>query len=145
MRLPEELYDHLEICPEKMMKELTPERYRQAVSHYLDSAKQEGNRGGVNLVISLCDRARCCAEKGFEVGDLQPVLETIQEVGEASLSTAKSIERDREIASRFSWRIPNSRESWLVAELGYDPFPQPTSKDYAEISAAERRLQNRGL
>jgi hypothetical protein len=145
VRLPEGLYDRLETCPEKLMKELTPERYRKSVAHYLERAGDEGDHGRPNAVNRLCDNAKFCAEKGYDADSLQSILESIQKVRDGSFAGAKSIERDREIVSRFSWRRPNSRESFLVAELGYDPFPKPTAKDYAEISAAERRLESKGL
>jgi hypothetical protein len=145
VKLPEGLYGRLETCPQELQKDLTPEAYKRGVSHYMEMARNEGNRGWSNAVNTLCDNAQYCAEKGFEADSLQSVLDSVQEIREESLSTARSIEQDREIASRFSWRRPNSRESWLVAELGFDPFPQPTARDYAEISAAKQRLQNSGL
>ena len=145
IRLPEGLYHRLNTCPDDMVAELTPELYQRAVNHYLGRAKEQGNRGWSNSVTALCNNAKHCAKKGFDTDELKSVIETIEEVRESSLATAKSIERYREIASRFSWRRPNTRESWLVAELGYDPFLQPTSNNYAEINAAKQRLQNRGL
>jgi hypothetical protein len=142
IRLPEGLYHRLDTCPDDMVAKLTPELYQRAVNYYLGRAKEQGNRGWSNSVTALCDKAKHCAKKGFDREGLRSVIETIEEVRESSLATAKSIERYREIASRFSWRRPNTRESWLVAELGHDPFPIPTVKDYAEIYAARQRLQN---
>jgi hypothetical protein len=145
VRLPEGLYDRLETFPDNMIKELKPEMYRQSVQHYLNMASTEGNQGWSNMVNLLCNKAAYCAKKGFEVDNLQPVLDTISKVRETSLATAKSIERDKELISRFDWRRPNTRESWLTFELGFDPFDKSTPKDYAEMCAAEQRLSLRGL
>jgi hypothetical protein len=142
IRLPEGLYHRLDTCPDDMVAELTPKRYQLAVNHYLRRAREQCNRGWFSSVTKLCDNAKYCAEKGFDESELNAVIKTIEEVRRSAFQQFISIERDREIASRFDWRRPNTWESWLVAELGHDPFPIPTVKDYAEIYAARQRLQN---
>jgi hypothetical protein len=98
----------------------------------------------------MCDNAEHCARQVLSdkrkdkfTRTLESELESIRKLREESVREAKQSQEDTATASRFNFRRPNTRESWLVAELGYDPFQTPTNKDYEEMAWAERRINYR--
>ena len=106
-----------------------------------DLAKM-GFSGGVE---KACADAEIHANQVLQGDELNQALAYIGSHKTDYLAIAKSIERDREIISQFSRRRPNSRESFLAAELGYSPFPQPTEEQIRQMCNAHRRLQEKGI
>lgn len=102
-------------------------------------------QGFPNGVERVCNEAEERSRQILKGDELSQMLDYISRMRGDYLATAQSIKRDKEIVSRFNWRRPNSRESWIAAELGYDPFPQPTEEERREIYDARARLRSKGI